>query len=162
MWLSSSARLALVASIVAATAFVTSACADPLPLERVQPASGSLSVVGKPRAIRPDEMAFDDIAQRVPGFGGYFRSSAGELVLVSTRATEKPALLTEGAAAMSHLQRALPGLRLASVRVADGKFSFWQLAQVRDLLFERALGRVPGMHGLDLDEQANRVSVGVT
>ncbi|MHB8837684.1 MAG: chymotrypsin family serine protease [Gemmatimonadaceae bacterium] len=150
------------ASVIVSAAFIASACADPLPLERVKPASGSQSVVGKPRAIRPDEKAFDDIAQRMPGFGGYFRSPTGELVMVSTRATEKTALLTEGANVVSQLQRALPGSRLTSARVVDGKFSFWQLAQIRDLLFEQALGRVPGMHGLDLDEQANRVSVGLT
>jgi len=162
MWNPATARQRVVTSVIAWAAFAASACTDPLPPERVQPARGSQSVVGQPPSIRSDEKPFDDIAQRVPGFGGYFRSSAGELVLVSTRATEKAALLTEGANVMAQLRRVLPESRLTAVRIVDGKFSFWQLAQVRDLLFEQALGRVPGVQGLDLDEQANRVSVGVT
>lgn len=139
-----------------------SACADPLPPAAVPHPTALRAVTQRPKHIRPEEQEFDDLAQRFPGFAGFYRSPAGDLILLTTRGSEKPALQAEAARLSAEKRATFRDTPILGVRVADAKYSFWTRAEIRDLIFEQGLGKIQGLHALDLDEQANRVQIDVT
>ncbi|MBW7934238.1 MAG: hypothetical protein H3C62_11685 [Gemmatimonadaceae bacterium] len=112
----------------------------------------------RPSGVRPEEQVFDDIARGAPGFGGFYLSREGDVVVWSLNPGEDTPLRASGALVRETLRIKSHGRALRAVKVVRGRFTFWELARARDLLFDEALGRVKGMHGLDLDERANRVA----
>jgi len=141
---------------------ITTAC-TPEPLSVPETATRATSGVKsvRPTAIRPEEQRFDDIARTAGGFGGYYVTPEGDVVAWVTNASDDDAARGGVERLVPALREETRGRRLGAVRVRHAQFSFWELAQVRDYVFDHALGRVKGVHKLDLDEGNNRVAVSV-
>lgn len=113
-----------------------------------------------------EEREFVELAREIPGFGGYHYDDGGNLVV--TMAAESQLAL----AARSRFEDKLARFqeRLARVHrplrgggklvVRRGQFTFPQLAGWRDEVVAAVLG-LPGVIFVDLDEAANRVTVGI-
>ncbi len=118
---------------------------------------------GLPTLVRDDESSFADLARSAPSSAGFFLDSAGT-VSVWVRNS------LDGAAAQANIRRQLVsgriaprerGVPISQVRVLNARFTFKQLATLRDLAFDNVLGRVRGVNSLDLDERRNRVTLGL-
>ncbi len=110
-----------------------------------------------PSTVRPEEQEFNSIAQASPGFGGYYLTPAGDVVAWGKEAEQDGQVR----GAVENVRRSLVATRKlagrGTVQLRRAQYSFWELARARDLLFDQARALLTGMHGLDLDERANRV-----
>ena len=158
---SPSPRLWLQSSLVLSLAITVACTPEPLsvPETATRVTSGVKSL--RPTAIRPEEQRFDDIARTAGGFGGYYVTPEGDVVAWVANASDDDAARGGVERLVPALREETRGRRLGAVRVRRAQYSFWELAQVRDFIFDHALGRVKGVHRLDLDEGNNRVSVSV-
>ena len=141
------------------------ACATDNPIDVTAPArqnppdaSGTLAASYVPR---PDEQEFADIARVVSSSAGYYLNANGGLVFLVRDAADdaqaRRALELPRRAGGREFPRATG--REITVRRAD--YTFIELAMARDRLFDEVLTKTPGFTSLDLDEVANRVSVGL-
>jgi len=112
--------------------------------------------------IRPAEAHFHELAQRIPGFGGYFLDASGTLVGYVTDTTQRGRLQAELLSVIAARQRAGLGPRSSAgnVEVRRGQFDFPSLARWRDIATANLL-TISGIVSTDADEAANRVTIGV-
>lgn len=112
------------------------------------------------RIYRPSEQAALDLARLIPGYGGHFLDSEGTLVV---RAKDQVAAQSRVADISDRVfgtsRQFQPKRATGTVRVEQADFTFLELRDFRDGLF-RMLA-LPGVVGLDLDEERNRVQFGV-
>jgi hypothetical protein len=142
------------------------ACVDGSPVEvPVDAAPGDPSLVTLPEESgngRPGERMFREIAERVPSFAGFHLDESGRLIV---RVTDRGA---EGAARAA-VAPLLPDLGFGqgvgpvgpAVVVEPADYSFRELAAWRDAV-ESAVFPLDGLVFVDLDERANRVTIGLS
>lgn len=111
-----------------------------------------------PSVIRPEEQAFADLARRVPSSAGFVLDSSGGIVVLVRDEKDEPAAVSAVRQAAS-ADPALKGLQNVRSRRAD--YSFGELARWRDVVYEQIFNTVRGVSLLDLDEAANRVTIGL-
>lgn len=99
---------------------------------------------------------FSEIASRVPGFGGAFYDSVGNLTIrltdVSTRDVALAVIAPLLDADIAHM---------GAISVRAGRYGFLQLAGWRERLSPSVLS-IPGVVFTDADELRNRVTVGIS
>ncbi|MDB4890468.1 MAG: hypothetical protein JWL61_2323 [Gemmatimonadetes bacterium] len=102
-----------------------------------------------------------DLAQIAPNSGGFYFDEQGNLV-VHAKVSAEGAIIRSRAAQLldGPLRRAGPR-RSAAVVVKPAKYSFSELAMLRDSVFEGVFTAMPGINSLDLDERQNRVALGL-
>jgi len=139
---------------------VLSACSSDAPVtgERATQVASRVRDL-KPSAIRPEEQSFDEIARTAPGFGGYFVAANGDLVAWVKGTADDAAVQSLVSNMKPRLALEAGGRAVRDIQIRRAQFTFRELAALRDMLFDQALGKVSGLHGLDLDEAANRVAV---
>jgi hypothetical protein len=121
-----------------------------------------LSLAGQqPGLIRPEEADFAKLAEEAPSSAGFYIEPDGQVVVVVRDASDDSrargavnSLIAEGKVKDS---RGTAG----RLTIARGQFTFAELAQWRDVIFDKLFGEYDGVTSLDLDEQANRVTIGV-
>lgn len=136
------------------------AAPDPAPRAAEEPTEGDLPVE---KIERPLEQEFAAIAAQVPAFAGYVYDETGtRLVLVTDPAQGDAALRAVDALAPAPEAAAREGGKpTGESRVVEARFTFLELRGWRDRLLEPVLGE-EGVEFLDLDEAANRITVGVS
>jgi hypothetical protein len=149
--------------LLAAAALVLSAasCTDrtPLGLTPANKRAANLSLAtARPSAIRPEEQSFADLADRVASSAGYFVDERGKLVVWVRDSADDGKALQASAGALQAMQSVRLRAPANGIEIRRARFSFWQLANWRDLIFREVLGQ-NGVIRLDLDETANRVDV---
>ena len=127
------------------------------PLSPVSPSSKSASPATT-GAIRPAERHFHDLANEIPGFGGYYLDSSGTLVAYVTDLSRGPALRGR---LQASVRAGRTGAGNRTVVIRQGQFDFPALARWRDIVSDQLLGVVPGVVMSDADEMANRVTIGI-
>lgn len=127
------------------------------PRQSIQPSVGSLARTRQ----RPEEAAMYDLAVRAPSSAGFYVDSLGRVV-VQVRDGEHDELARTGVAGFiaNGRFRAPRGTGTAIV-ITRAKYTFAQLAEWRDIVFDSVLTRMPGVSTLDLDESHNRVEIGI-
>ncbi|HEX6747253.1 MAG TPA: hypothetical protein VF092_08120 [Longimicrobium sp.] len=105
---------------------------------------------------------FLELSRQVPGFGGYFFDSQGDLNVYLTDLRQEAAARSAVAdvAAGRAGSAVHPFTRPAATRIRQGEYDFVQLNAWRERL--REAFSISGVQSLDADEAANRVRVGVT
>ncbi len=112
----------------------------------------------RPATVRPEEQAFADLADRVPSSAGFYVDQAGRLTVWvhdTSEAAQARSVVSGVLASRFPTQR--PAVQTVTRR-AD--YTFWQLAAFRDKVFDNVFG-VEGLITLDLNEQTNRVVIGI-
>ena len=125
-------------------------------------APGTSIQLNAPAAVtRPQEEWFHAVARDVPTFAG-FHFEKGDLVVALTDLRDSTAALAAVATyGPSGKGSSHPGLgRTGRIRVQRAKWSFEELAAWRDALFGDLI-EMDQVEYLDLDEQGNRILVGV-
>ena len=153
-------------TLFAATVVAVSACnkeVDAPTLRKPAPSSRLVSPV--PKNVRPDESMFNEIAREVPGYGGHFIDATGALTAyvtdMSFSSAARTAVLTRLADGRMRLAPRRARTRGFDVKIVKGDYSYQQLSDWRDAVFEHILGRVSGVSTDDLDEAVNRVTIGI-
>lgn len=133
---------------LAAVALLAIACQDtPAPTDPAQRVNPSL-VAAPSQSEAPDQM---DVAQAVPGFGGYFIDETGAPTVYLTDPSRRP----EAEQALAGFLAAF-GWSAADLRVRPAQYDYLQL----DAWYRQASARVlalPGAVSTDLDEGRNRL-----
>jgi hypothetical protein len=153
---------------VLAAAFALAACQDDptspiIPNGSRSSVSADTGTLGVPDNLRPEERFFAELARQAPSAGGFYYDSTGDMVVL-VRDQRHDAAAQQAARAIAASGRLLgphhgkPGSR---VRIARAKYTFRELSRWRDLAFDNALGKIPGVVMLDLDEAHNRVALGI-
>ncbi|MBV6506365.1 MAG: hypothetical protein ILNGONEN_01940 [Syntrophorhabdaceae bacterium] len=120
------------------------------------------TTLGVPRVIRDGEIPFADMAASAPSSAGFYFDSTGRFVIrVRDEIDNDRALAAAaGVAARYSITRAgKPGG--LSYSVVPAQYTFNQLSQWRDFVFDSLWLRVPEIQTLDLDEVRNRVAIGI-
>lgn len=140
------------------------ACDRPAGTVAALPQSASPdAALGAPTDVRPEEALFQDLARRAPSTAGFFIDETGSVV-VRVRDQQEDDLAR---VAIQELVATRPWLssgaepNVRAVKIERAQYTFRQLAIWRDLAFDNALARIPGVHSLDLDEARNRVALGI-
>lgn len=133
------------------------ACDDttPAPLEPNGPAGMSAA----PQSIRGEEAELFDLAQKIPGFGGYFFDANGDAVVY----LQDPSRRTAAVTALEPILRRPRGRRAKAnpdVIVRQGQYAFMQIAAWRDQAVDEVLN-ISGSVWVDADEMQNRLAIGV-
>jgi len=110
--------------------------------------------------LRPEEVAFAELGERAPSSAGFYLNANGELVAFVRDQQDE----TNARSALVDIASRSPDSRIksATVRIERGRYTFRQLAGWRDAIFDNILGTVPGVVFLDLTEQLNRLTIGVS
>lgn len=112
--------------------------------------------------VRPAEAAFAKLARDVPGAGGFFLDETGTVFVYlkdrgrSDAAREHVATLLEGTRGVRRSAGGKP-----MMVALGGRFDFFELNTARNRVSSPVLD-LPGVVYVDLDEAANRVTVGVS
>jgi hypothetical protein len=116
------------------------------------------------RHNRPAENRFVQLANEIPGFAGYYiEAGSGQLVAYVKDSVQKLA----GAAASLNAHLGQDGLGIPArqtprgVRIKQADYDFQTLSDYRDYVTDSVLGTVAGIVTVDLDEQINRVTIGI-
>lgn len=129
-------------------------------LEQLTTPSEPFSLTVLERKPRPSEAHFRSVAEMVPEYGGHYYDEYSNLVvwLTSSEAASRAreALEYQWSRDVSWKLRGERG----RFEVRIGAFSFLELEQFRSLV-EDKIFLIPGVVWLDLDEVANRLTVGV-
>lgn len=109
----------------------------------------------------PGERAFQELARRIPAFGGFYLDTAGDLVVRLTDLGQAPAARAAVAHVLQQLaaERNNPGARLPEFRFEPAEYSFAQLSEWRDRA--APVFGLDAVVALDLDEQRNRLTFGL-
>jgi hypothetical protein len=156
-WVGQRAVLLLAAVVVGACSEVT----DPNGAPRAREGAHSAAQSAASDNQRPQDAAFVAMSQSVPSFSGYYYDR-GDLVVALTDTTKASSVLAlisrsgTGADGTAHPQ----GRRTGRTRVVQAQYTFAELSQWRDQLFGDVM-EMDQVEYLDLDEEANRVVVGV-
>jgi len=111
---------------------------------------------------RHEEDAFARLADDEPSSAGFYADQQGRVVVTVSDSTAVGRAISAMARRQSATDVPLhPALRSASIIVKRGSYSFQQLSDWRDSVYLRMLGPVNGVIYDDLDEVANRVTIGV-
>ncbi|MEA3246428.1 MAG: hypothetical protein U9Q74_09760 [Gemmatimonadota bacterium] len=113
-----------------------------------------------PKAVRPEEAAFAELAAAAPSSAGFYLDATGTIHVVVKDVADanaaRSAVLT-----MVSTGRVVTGKsRAASIVTEDGRFTFGELAVIRDAIHEHLLAS-QRIVMLDLNEQTNRVELGI-
>jgi len=158
-----------VRAITAATfAMLLFGCTKDMPMAERLVATGGTS----PHAVasmhagsklpRHEEDAFARLADDEPSSAGFYADQQGRVVVTVSDSTAVGRAISAMARRQSATDVPLhPALRSASIIVKRGSYSFQQLSDWRDSVYLRMLGPVKGVIYDDLDEVANRVTIGV-
>lgn len=105
---------------------------------------------------------FIKFVSKLPGFGGYFFDSDGDLNVYLTDLSREPEtrVLLADAAAQRPERWSQPWTRRAQIIVRHGQFDFAELDAIRGRLITQ-IGNMAGIQMFDTDERANNVFVGV-
>jgi hypothetical protein len=145
-----------------------SACDDSeTPLTAAGPAAianAAASSQGNEKERQRKEFGEENLAElerAVPSAGGFFVNDDGSYSVWLTN----PAHAQRARVAMQSLvkTKGLPNRSrgLPDVRVLQGRYTFTQLEDWRDRIFEEGMKSNLGLRSLDLDEGSNRISIGV-
>jgi hypothetical protein len=149
-------------AILLALSVAAGACRElsptlPAPSSQPRPA---LSIDALPSVIRPEEQLFADLAAVAPTSAGFYIDSAGVMVVYVTDPLDDGKALAGVRELLSDGK--LPMRHVAGIRVRRAKYTFAQLARLRDMLLGGNLfGVEPAAISLDLDEMNNRVTIGL-
>jgi hypothetical protein len=133
---------------------------SPTPAEK-NPSSRSRNLVAPDTAWTVDDEFARIARDEVPGFGGFFRDSAGDAVIYlkdlrrASAAAALAAVRFGGAAG-----RPLRSLATHSTHVSLARYDYVELKAWRDALRGR-LPAIPGVATLDIDETRNRIAIGI-
>jgi hypothetical protein len=139
--------------LAAAVMFVAASCRDAS--NPVEPDAGLLAARGGQAGPAADLPSADELAGRVPGFGGLFLDASGAPTVYLTRGS-----------ARANAERALEGyltargLGVAAVKVQEARFGWHQLERWKAAATEAAF-ESQGAIFVDNDETTNRVRIGV-
>ena len=147
---------------------LAAACADrdPVSVASSKPLTGA-DALGLPDSVRVEEQGFADLAKEAPSSAGYYYEDDGTLVLRVRDQAEEPAAIRRMVKLRNLDRIANPGSqsnlrgRAALMRAERAEFTFKQLATWRDYASNYILG-MPGVRMVDLDERANRVTIGLS
>ncbi|HEV7586493.1 MAG TPA: alpha-lytic protease prodomain-containing protein [Longimicrobium sp.] len=154
-------RNTLNSALVLAAGLAATACGDKPSPVAPEPATRPLDAAAQ-RGTPGLDGRFLELSRQVPGFGGYFFDSQGDLNVYLTDLRHEPA----ARAALADVALSRPGsavhpfTRSAATLVRQGNYDFPQLNAWRERL--REAFSISGVQSLDTDEAANRVRVGVT
>lgn len=148
-------------SVLLLLAFATMGCVDdsPSPIVGSEPESASPSIGSSTHGPYTLDDAFEDVARRVPGFGGAYSDEQGRVHIY----LKDPA---RAGAAEDALKTAFADSRLASAlaqgsaEIEEAQFDYLELADWRRK--SRVLLSTAGVVSLDIDERANRLVLGVS
>jgi hypothetical protein len=149
-------------------ALATSACSTAYrdvvaPKNTLSVASVTHSLLGRPEKVRPDEKQFADLADASPSSAGYYYDASGTL---NVRVADS----RDETAAMAHVTKLFAsrvdlnpgnGRKANRFKIVHADYTYHQLSEWRDLAFDHVLGTVVGVRTLDLDEEYNRVTMGL-
>lgn len=153
-------------------AVVLTACQDqhtPVSIAPTEPsthAAGTRSVSRSPFGrFRPGEEESVVLARELPGFGGFYIDSVGDLHAYLLDVERSESAHSALAGVLARRQRSYTeterGLRpRGGIIIHQGQFTFYQLADWRNDV-EGFTTTVPGVVWVGLDEHLNRVAVGV-
>jgi hypothetical protein len=113
-----------------------------------------------PTKVRPEEQAFADLAAKSPSSAGFHFDSTGTMVVHVRDPAEDGAARGAAVALLASGQLRSAKSRPLAVSVMRAAYTFGELAVWRDVIFDNLLS-VPGVTALDLDEEINRVVVGL-
>lgn len=123
---------------------------------------GALQVMLAPRDARDLDEILAAIADTVPGFGGSFADSAGNLHVYLKAGAETGAAIRVRSAAVEYARSSLPHLGAASagaVNVLSGKYDWRELYRFKQAVSKVIVGL--GDATIDIDETTNRVMLGL-
>lgn len=144
---SRSSRGSIVSILLVAIA-VTACDHEPVTLPEYAVAVRSVAQAMMPATVRPEEREFDAIARTAPGFGGYYFTPAGDAIAWVKEPGQDALVRGMVERAQASLVANRKFKARGSVTVRRANYTFWELARVRDFLFDSAPGKVPGMHSL--------------
>ncbi len=161
-------RIRVVGWIVALPAVLLSACQDarhPVAPESAPSAQQAVNPglpFGLQQRFRNIDELFIAFAGEIPGFGGYWFSGDGKLNVYLTDLAERERAQTLIARyfASQPLAARKRKLDLDNIRFHRGEYDVRQLNAWRARVM-RGLTSIPGSSSVDLDEVANRVTIGV-
>jgi hypothetical protein len=155
-------------TVMAAATLAALAACDRYGVSPLGPVSTSAQrsrVAVAPRSVREDERTFAEIAQEVPSYGGHFLDKSGTLTAYIVDDADinpaRGALQRRVQAGASGRLRPPPGVAYSRIAILKGAYTYQQLSDWRDLVFEQLLGKVAGVVTDDLDEARNRVTIGI-
>lgn len=129
---------------------------------RARPSAVAVPAPGEPRKPRSGERDFLEVSRSVPGYGGHFISSRGVLTAwVGDSANFGLARAALKARVAQGSIMTSGGRASFEVEIRKGDFSYQQLSDWRDIVSDEVLGAVDGVVTSDLDEEHNRVTIGV-
>lgn len=131
----------------------------PTQVERSQ--SVSRSVGGRPAHIRGAEQAFADLAAAARSSAGYYFDHDARLVLQVRDSADFSAARAAASQLLARSAIATDRLWKGAVAVRQAKYTFYELASWRDSVFEHVLGQFGGVTSLDMNEEENRVVIGL-
>lgn len=120
--------------------------------------------LGVPDKARPEESIFARLSAAAPSAAGYYYDEKGVLVVLVRDARDDASAkdMARTLLASSAILGPGGGRRTGDVRVERAKFTYRQLSEWRDFVFDNYFGRDLRITSLDLDERANRVVVGLS
>lgn len=172
-------RKPAIAGILSAVVFFTGACSEsPTASSSTDPASrtqtsAQLSNPSEQPEFQGIEQSFAALSDSIPGFAGYYYDRSGTLVIrvadasasLNSRVTGAtkplaPVPESTGQSATAQVRRVFEALRrpLKATRVTPAPFAFVELARWRDAIMHNL---PDGVYSVDLDEEHNRVRIGV-
>jgi hypothetical protein len=113
------------------------------------------------RLVRPEESAFARLSEQSPSSAGFYINSQGRLVIVVRDEGEDASARSTAASFLATGLISDSRARRSGILIKRGKYTFHQLSRWRDIVFDAILGSVPGVVSLDLDEEANAVTIGL-
>ncbi len=140
-----------------------SACSDRPTPAQPEAATSATSFLPEqvPDHVRPGEQAFRDLARQVPAFAGFYLNGNRELVVLLTEPSRGEAMRAALVPVLQQLavERNNPGARIPKIVFQKAEYSFAQLSEWRDRI--APIFDLEAVVLLDLDEQHNRLTVGL-
>lgn len=126
--------------------------------------TGAGNDLGVPQNARAEEAILARLSEASPSAAGMFFDSTGALVVRVRDAHDDAAAKGMARALLASGVILGPGARrhVGNVRVERAKYTYRQLSEWRDVVFDTFFGRDLRITSLDLDERANRVVIGVS
>lgn len=154
------ASLLVRVAVLAGTAVFVS-CADESPSAPSKAQAPGFQAAAADDEVRPAEAAFASLASDVPGAGGFFIDENGTVVVYLKDRARADAARQRVLAILQGAGRGSPVGGSPAVAVLAGQFDFFELNRARNRMSDPIL-EIPGVVFVDLDEAANRVTVGVS
>lgn len=135
---------------------------DDTPVSRRSPLAAAMARAGHawPDSVRSEEQAFADLAEAAPSSAGLEFDADGRLLVHVRDPSDDAAAIARALAFVAQGRIRSGRVGLPSVAVVRAEYTFGELATWRDIIFAR-LGDIPNATYLDLNEQSNRVLLGI-